>query len=105
MDKAELYKYDKKIESTIRLIENCKSVSKRNKELILEFRNDLLTENLSKARVLYYLNRLKRISELLGKDFDKATKEDLKRLMVRINTEPLFSGKCYRERPCLFESF
>jgi len=98
MDKEELYQFEKRINSAIKNIENATTITPRNKELIIEFKNDLYAENLSKARVLYYLNRLKRLAELLGMDFDKATQQDLKKLMVKINTEPLFSGRCYAEK-------
>lgn len=65
-------------------------ISPRNKELILEFEKALMIKNLTKSRILKYLVMLGMISKKLGKDFDKATKEDIKDLILN----EIEYGKC-----------
>lgn len=59
-------------------------VSAKNKELILKFHEDCFAEGLSLARIDKYICTLKRLAILLGKDFDKADKEDIKELVKTI---------------------
>ena len=52
-------------------------LSERNRALIAEFEKKLLSEGLSSVRVEKYVEVLRKIGELLGKDFDAATKSDI----------------------------
>ncbi|MFH1053143.1 MAG: site-specific integrase [Candidatus Woesearchaeota archaeon] len=79
----DIHRYDKKYEYTLNGLNRAK-ISSRNKELILKFHNDLILENLSKPRLINYLNKMKLICIRLGKDLDKATIEDLKKVVGSI---------------------
>jgi hypothetical protein len=61
-----------------------KPLSERNRELILEFERKLMSEGLSTARVEKYVETLKRIAEMLGKDLDAATNGNIEDLVFRI---------------------
>jgi len=80
----DIYQYDRKIKSEINLLEKSK-ISERNKDLILKFRDHGYSIGLSKARILKWLNKMRLISIRLNRDFDKATKEDIKKLVAEIN--------------------
>jgi len=75
----DIHEYDKRYESTLRQLKSAK-ISERNKELILKFDETMgLLERLKKSRRLRVIGYLKVFAEkYLKKDFDKATKEDLK---------------------------
>jgi len=60
------------------------SISKRNKELILNFINYNFARGLSNLRIEKYIYELVKIAELLGTDFDKATKNDIERVIAEI---------------------
>jgi integrase len=59
-------------------------ISARNKELILKFHDNCFAEGLTVRRTLVYASYLPRLAAILGKDFDKATKEDLQHLVAQI---------------------
>ncbi|MBU0459440.1 MAG: tyrosine-type recombinase/integrase [Nanoarchaeota archaeon] len=68
------------------------SISKRNKELILKFVDDLILENLSKPRLIKYFTCLKIIAQALGKDLDKATIADLKKFVSYVQQRNDYSA-------------
>lgn len=84
--KIEVYNYDKHIENGIIRVKNSNTLAS-NKKAILEFCDDCIVNGLSKPRILYYLNRLIIITRFFKKDFEKATKEDIKDLLKKINEQ------------------
>lgn len=54
-----------------------------NKEHIINFLEHIKTD-VSKVRVIFYANRLKKLSEYLGKDFKEATEKDLRNVVYHI---------------------
>ena len=79
--KVEIYNYDGRIAHILEKI-NSSKISKRNKELILGFHRNRLSCGLSKARQYKYLYTLERITRILTKDFEKATKDDIIELVA-----------------------
>lgn len=84
--KRNLHKYKQAIKSGVKRLKENDKISEKNKELILDFKRECETEGLSKARVRFYLVRLSKTAELFDKDFDKATRKDLKEFVAEINT-------------------
>jgi hypothetical protein len=78
-----IHNYSKGYQAALRRIERAQ-ISERNKQLILEMNDALVLENLSKPRLIKYIEVLKKIAERLNKDFDKATESDLKKLVSEI---------------------
>jgi len=67
-----------------RLMED-KEISERNKELILEYRDKAIAQDDIKAvRVVKLVSHMHQIAKWLGKDLDKATKNDLMLLVGKI---------------------
>ena len=62
-------------------------ISRRNKRLLLAFRDDCLLE-LSVGRVVRHLENMFRVAEWLRKDLDKVTKDDIKGLIAKLNSMP-----------------
>lgn len=82
------HKYSEKLAST----ENFVKVhvkNERNKWLIFDFEKDIVAREISKPRIIRYLVALKKIDEWLGKDFDKATKDDIISLLSNIEKQQL----------------
>lgn len=59
-------------------------LSEKNKELILDFEKALFTEGLTKIRITKYVETLRRIGEMLGKNFDQVTKADIENFVYKL---------------------
>lgn len=88
----DIHNYNDKYKSAVNYLDRA-NISKKNKELILKFDETLaLLDRVSLARrvrVIGYLINLNQ--KYLKKDFDKATKEDLKAAIKVIDDNPKYS--------------
>lgn len=87
----DIYGHDLRYEKTKKHLERAK-ISLKNKELILEFDEVCSLEKLSKSRkikIISYLIILAR--DYLKKDFDKAGKEDLKAVVLKLDAKERMS--------------
>ena len=82
--KESIHNYEAKMISTLNGLKYNRSISERNKEVILRFKDEAFANGLSKGRVIKYIYDFTKLSEWLGKDFEDATKEDIKELVVKI---------------------
>jgi len=102
----DIYNLDKKIEQTLNLIKKApasqkeldviikKGITKRkslpiipnkkNKEIVEKFKEDLISQGLSKSRVLKHLYNFYMLSQMTNKEFKGATKEDVKEIIIKI---------------------
>jgi len=84
--KKDIYRYNQKIESIKKKLEKA-SISENNKELIKEFDRACFMEALSKPRRIKLIGSLIILAkDYLKKDFNKATKEDLKNIVMEIDS-------------------
>lgn len=82
----DIYDLDKRLEYAERRVLNSK-ICKWNKDLILQYRDYIeLVRSLSKPRIEKWLNTLVPIARMLGKPFDEADEEDVKRLIKKIRS-------------------
>ena len=81
----DIHDYEKQLKSVLARIKHNENISATNKKTILEFYKSISADNLSKARVIYYLNRLSMIATWLKIDFEKATKSTIEEVMIKIN--------------------
>ncbi|MBI2076272.1 MAG: site-specific integrase [Candidatus Aenigmarchaeota archaeon] len=95
--KVDFHNYEQGLKSTLKRIGNFKT-SEQNKKTILKFCDYLFSEGLSRARVIKYISHLKKISELVKKDFEDADREGIERIFRTIETSPLadYTKKDYR---------
>ena len=84
VDTFDIHNRERNLRNAVRRIKNSRKISKKNKELILKFHDECFSNSLSIDRVLFYLDRLSKIAQWLRKNFQTATKEDLKELTARI---------------------
>ncbi|MEM4368438.1 MAG: site-specific integrase [Candidatus Anstonellales archaeon] len=87
---TDIHNYDRKYEKAKENLNNSK-ISFHNKELILKFDNLCLIEGISKPRRIRLIGSLRLIAEKMNKDFDKATKEDLKKIVAEIEERKDYS--------------
>jgi len=86
-DMEDVHSYSKRYETAIRLLRNSE-ISERNKELIEKFCNDCFAQNITPGKVQKYAYILRKVAEWMGKDFESATEDHLKRVITMINTSP-----------------
>lgn len=86
----EIHNFEMQFQSAKKIVSESK-YSDRNKELILKFVDDLALENLSKPRLSKYLCIMNQITRRLGIDLDKASKDDVKKLVSQIQQNEKYS--------------
>ena len=84
-EKIDLQKWDQRLESAKKDLQESKKVSNRNKKLILEFVNfKKNSRQIGSARQCKYIQNLNVLAETLGKDLDKAKRRDIEQLVEKI---------------------
>ncbi|MEM3531153.1 MAG: site-specific integrase [Nitrososphaerales archaeon] len=82
INKIDIHGFEVRLERAERKLHN--PLSRMNTELVKNFEKALFSEGLSLVRVEKYVNTLRKIGEMLGKDFDKASKKDIEDLVYKI---------------------
>ena len=103
-DMEDIHEYRKRYELAIRLLRSS-AISERSKELIENFCNDCFAQGIKAGRVQKYAFILRKVAEWLGKDFDKAGEEDLKKIVAMINTSPFTEWTKYDYKRALKKFF
>jgi len=89
--KRDFHDYGSKYKAAVKHIEDS-NLSNKNKELILKFDEACMLEGLSKPRRLKLIGSLKLLArDFLKKDFDKATIDDLKKVVIKIENKDDYS--------------
>jgi len=83
MEKLNLYNEKKLLDQAINKLKRSR-ITRRNKKLIMDFVEYSFARGLTTVRVVKYIFHLTKLAELLGKDFDKATKKDIQRVIAEI---------------------
>ena len=102
--KIDIYNYDRKINAEIINIEKS-DMSKRNKEIIFQFKDSCYMDGLSKARVCRILNIMKLIALRVKRDFDKAKKEDIMKFVQEIQTNDNYTAWTKQTYKCILKKF
>ena len=79
----DVHNYKRRLETTLKQVTNSK-ISKKNQDDLFEFHNFCFSEGIGSARIQRYIFDLKKLVEILKKDFDKCNKEDIQRLIASI---------------------
>jgi len=79
--------YKRRLETVLAQIISDPAIPERNKEAISKFQENCFIEGISVGRITRYLYDLRHISKWLGKEFENATKEDIRSLIGRIEKE------------------
>ena len=76
--------YKQWLENRIEGLKQSKIVPERDKKLILKFHDICLSEGVGMCRIDKYIRILMWIRETLGKDFKKAGKDDIRKVVAEI---------------------
>lgn len=83
-EKIDIHNYKRRLERRLELIIKSDRILKRNKDIILKFQRDCLTNGLSVVRVEKYLYHLYILALMLRKGFDKLTKNEVMEVVEAI---------------------
>jgi integrase len=90
VDEIDIHNRKRNLERTIFRLKNSQ-LSEENKNLILRFHDECVSDGLSVDRSLFYIEKLRIVAQLLNKDFPKATKEDIKELVRKVELNDKYS--------------
>lgn len=83
--RIDIHEYEKRYHNALANIKAA-DISEKNKQTILRFEKACTLETLSLSRRIRILGTLIMLSKKLGKEFDKATKDDLRELVLKIES-------------------
>ncbi|MEW6063253.1 MAG: site-specific integrase [Nanoarchaeota archaeon] len=81
--KIDAHNFDLRLKNTVKKIENS-AISAANKKIILKFKDNCITNGLGSARIEKYIQTLYSLALMLKKDFEKAKKQDIIKLVSLI---------------------
>ena len=84
-NKLDIYDWQRRYELTLARLKRNDRISSSNREFIFRFAEECRANNLSMARRVKYLYTLPILAERLGKNFDSATTDDIKKLVADLN--------------------
>lgn len=82
--KIDIHNYARRLERRLELVKKSDKVLEENKQAILKFCDDCLTNGLSKVRTEKYAYHLHFLGEMVSKPFEQTNKEDVKELIKKI---------------------
>lgn len=80
----DIHNYDGRLTAILDRIRKSESIDDHNKLKLLKFQQQCFAEGLAPSRVMKYLYTLLQVERMLGKRFESATKEDMVRVVERI---------------------
>jgi len=88
----DIYNREKTLKRVIERIEKELPFSKKNKEIVMKFKNELFSQNIGLAKICRYLEDIIWLNRNFHKDFDAATKEDIKEVIANMNQSKFSEG-------------
>jgi integrase len=85
----DIHCYERRLKAYEKSVQESKELTEKNKELISKFRDYCLLQDYSIARIVKFYEILKTFGTKLGKDFDKATREDVEKFAVEVQKRKL----------------
>lgn len=86
----DIHNYDRLLVSTLRRMKES-NISEKNKKIIEKFGDFCFASGIGKARVVKYTQTLKQLALWLKKDFERATKQDIEKVVISIQQRSDYS--------------
>ena len=87
----DIHDFDRRLERAERKLKKRNPISARNSEILSEFERYCAALGMSKARIAKYMISLRIVAERLGKDFDRASRRDIERVVRSFESNPNLS--------------
>lgn len=85
---VDIHEYQKQLERQLAKLDE-EGILPENKEIILKFKNHLLSENIGIPKIGRYILDLRKFSKMLNKPYSEANKEDIRRIVSELNLTSL----------------
>jgi integrase/ribosomal protein L40E len=82
----DIHQYEKRYKAAMNLLQKS-NISIRNKDIIIRFKDALVLENISKPRIIRYIEIMLSVCKRLEKDLDAVTIDDMKKLIGGIQQQ------------------
>lgn len=94
----DIHNYKRRFERTLQRIEEDKTISQKNKEVMFKFKDYCLSEGIGVAKIERYLGDVVKYSKMLKKAFPEANKEDIRRVVAELEQTDLSAEtkKCFK---------
>jgi integrase/predicted nucleic acid-binding protein len=89
MTDGDIHNRDSRIANTIEKLENLEELSEDNREILLDFKDYLYSEDLSKDRISRHLYNCVRLAPYIGFKLDQPEKKNLAGLVRKINSSEI----------------
>lgn len=80
-ERIDIHDFNSRLASAKKLVKLANLISEKNSAIISKFESYGISEGPSKARVTKYVYTLRKIAEMLDKNFDEATRTDMEQLV------------------------
>lgn len=91
MTRLDAHNYKRRVERFFEKLEKNRSISEKDKEILRRYRDYLVSENITFGRVGKYLTDLRKARELLGKRFEDAGEQDIRRIVSIFDANEQYS--------------
>jgi len=81
----DIHNYKKRYERTLERIKDSNEITDDNKEIVLNFKDYLLSEGIGFAKIERYLGDILKFSKMLSKPFPDVTEQDLRKIIGELN--------------------
>src|SRR3989338_3279033 len=82
-----IHNYEQRFKRTLERIQNSRELSEENRKIIMDFKDYLLSEGIGLAKIERYLGDILKFNRLLSMPFEKAGKEDIRRVVSAVHQE------------------
>ncbi|MBI4116540.1 tyrosine-type recombinase/integrase [Candidatus Pacearchaeota archaeon] len=86
---VDIHNYKKRLEGQLRLVMEDEKILPKNRETILKFKDYLVSEGIGLPKISRYFIDLRKLSKMLGKNFEDANKDDIRRVVSELNMTDL----------------
>ncbi|QQG39676.1 MAG: site-specific integrase [Candidatus Aenigmatarchaeota archaeon] len=103
--RGDIHNFENRYQNAIKHLEKDRKVSRSNKKVIYDFLRDTKIDGIGRARQVFYIYHLRTLAGYLKKDFDKATKEDIKKVVETIQERPNWAKNTRRDHRVVLKRF
>jgi integrase len=100
-----IYHYEDRINAVLGDIERSTQICQQNKTAIQRFYSNCLAEGLTLARISKLLHHVRGLAKLLNKNFADASREDIARVLMEIETNPRWSAATKHDYKVILKKF
>ena len=90
--RIDIHNYAHQVQGAIRRAKKDNKISEKNREFILKFFDYLIADGISKPRLAKYVDVIRYWAIWLNKDFDKVTKEDIAKVVTKLQLNDGYSA-------------